>query len=67
VYWDVKEYENAFSMKGRYSIKGSDVEVRVKLFKGKTALGEEFKVAGKKEDVPGLVKEILKVVMPMAK
>jgi hypothetical protein len=67
IYVDVKEYENAYSMKGRYSIKDSDVEVRFKLFKGKTAQGEEIKVTGKKEDVPGLVKAILKVVMPMAK
>jgi hypothetical protein len=67
IYVDVKEYENAYSMKGRYSIKDSDVEVRFKLFKGKTAQGEEIKVTGKKEDVPGLVREILKVVMPKAK
>jgi hypothetical protein len=37
------------------------------LFKGKTLVGEEIRINGKKDDVPGLVKEILKVVMPRAK
>lgn len=67
IYWDVKEYANAYSMKGRYTIRETEVEVRLRLYKGKTVIGEEFKVKGKKEDVPGLVKQILGVVMPLAK
>ena len=64
---DVKDYENAYSMKGRYTIRENEVEVSLRLFKGKTVLGGEFKVNGKKDDVPGLVKQILGVVLPIAK
>lgn len=67
IYWDVKEYANAYSMKGRYTVRANDVEVRLRLFKGKTVIGEEFKINGKKDDLPGLVKLILQVVMPLAK
>ena len=63
IYVDVKEYENAYSMKGRYHVAGDAVEVRVRLFKGKTLVGEEFKVNGMKGDLPGLVKSILGEVM----
>ncbi|MBL7808053.1 MAG: caspase family protein, partial [Saprospiraceae bacterium] len=67
IYVDVKEYENAFSMKGRYKVTGNEVAVRVRLYKGKSALGDELKVNGKKDDMPGLVKQILQAVMPLAK
>ncbi|MCA0237702.1 MAG: caspase family protein [Bacteroidetes bacterium] len=63
IYVDVKEYENAYSMKGRYRIAGNAVEVRVRLFKGKTLVGEEFKVNGVKDDLPGLVRSIMSEVM----
>lgn len=62
LYVDVVEYENAYSMKGRYTIKGDDVEVRGRLFQGKASKGE-FKVAGKKSDIPALVEAILDEVM----
>ncbi len=67
IYWDVKEYENAWSMKGRYRVTGNAVDLRVRLFKGKTMIGEEFKVNGTKDDLPGLVKSILSQVMGMVK
>ncbi|HAD14838.1 MAG TPA: hypothetical protein DCF33_20615, partial [Saprospirales bacterium] len=67
IYVDVKEYENAFSMKGRYKVTGNEVAVRVRLYKGKSPLGEDIKVNGKKDDMPGLVKQILQAVMPLAK
>ena len=63
IYVDVPEYENAYSMKGRYKVTGDAVEVRGRLFKGKTAVGEEFKITGKKTDVPGLVEAIVDRVM----
>ena len=65
IYVDVSEYENAYSMKGRYKISGDAVEMRGRLFKGKTPVGEEFKVTGKKSDVPGLAAAILEKVMVM--
>ncbi|MEO6037113.1 MAG: caspase family protein, partial [Saprospiraceae bacterium] len=40
IYVDVKEYENAYSMKGLYHITGNAVELRVRLFKGKVLVGE---------------------------
>jgi len=67
IYVDVKDYENAYSMKGRYTIRENEVEVSLRLFKGKTVVGGEFNVNGKKDDVPGLVKQILGVVLPIAK
>jgi hypothetical protein len=63
IYVDVKEYENAYSMKGRYHVEGDAVDVRVRLFKGKTLVGDEFKVSGTKDDLPGLAKLILGQVM----
>jgi len=64
IYVDVSEYENAYSMKGRYKVNGDAVEVRGKLFKGKTAKGE-FQVTGKKSDMPGLVEAIVEKVSGM--
>ncbi|MBV6441718.1 MAG: Protein TolB [Saprospiraceae bacterium] len=64
LYVDVNEYENAYSMKGRYTITGDDVEVRGRLYKGKESKGE-FLVAGKKSDVPGLVAAIVGKVSGM--
>lgn len=64
IYVDVAEYENAYSMKGRYKQNGDAVEVRGKLFKGKTAKGE-FQVTGKKSDLPGLVEAIVEKVSGM--
>ncbi len=63
IYVDVSEYEEAYSIRGLYRINGDDVEVRGRLFKGKTAVGEEFNVKGKKADVPGLVEAIVDKVL----
>lgn len=64
---DVKAYENAYSMKGLYHVAGNAVQVRVRLFKGKTLVGEEFNVRGTKDDVPGLVNSILEQVLERLK
>ncbi len=40
IYSDVSEYENGYSIRGSYAIKGNAVEVRVRLFKGKKIFGE---------------------------
>ena len=67
IYVDVSAYENAYSLKGLYKISGDVVVVRGRLFKGQTTVGEEFKVTGKKSDVPGLAEAILEQVMGMVK
>jgi WD40 repeat protein len=66
IYVDVKEYENAYSMKGLYKVTGDAVEVRGRLFKGKESKGE-FQVRGEKSDVPGLVTSIINTVVTMIK
>ncbi len=66
IYVDVKEYENAWSMKGRYTINGDQVVVRGKLFQGKGSKGD-FEVQGNKQDVPGLVAGIVGKVSGMIK
>ncbi|MDX1910671.1 MAG: caspase family protein [Saprospiraceae bacterium] len=59
IFVDVKEYDNAFSLKGRYTVEGEKVSVQTRLFKGKMKVGEAFKLTGNKDDVPGLAKQIL--------
>ncbi len=64
IYVDVPEYENAYSMKGLYTVTGDAVEVRGRLFKGKASKGE-FQVTGKKDAVPELVEAIIEKVSGM--
>jgi hypothetical protein len=64
IFVDVKEYDNAYSMKGRYTIKGNTVEVRGRLFKGKDSEGE-FQVIGEKNDVNELAEKIVSKVIEM--
>ena len=63
IYVDVSGYEAAYSIKGLYRINGNDLEVRGRLFKGETPVGEAFNVKGKKDDMPGLVEAIVDEVM----
>ncbi|MCB0532877.1 MAG: caspase family protein [Saprospiraceae bacterium] len=65
IYVDVNEYENAYSIKGRYTIDGNDVVVSGYLFEGKTPVGAEFKVLGKKDNIPALVEAIVEKVSEM--
>lgn len=64
IYVDVNEYENAYSIKGRYSISGDAVTVRGRIFQGKTVKGE-FSVTGKKTALPALVEAIVDKVSGM--
>jgi hypothetical protein len=64
IYVDVSEYENAYSIKGRYSISGDAITVRGRLFRGKTSKGE-FTVTGKKDDLEALVEAIVEKVSKM--
>ncbi|MBL7826870.1 MAG: hypothetical protein JNJ57_09585, partial [Saprospiraceae bacterium] len=59
IYVDVKEYDNAYSIKGHYKVKGEIVTVNGRLFIGKKPTGKKFKVIGKKADVPELAGRIL--------
>ncbi|MEZ4939972.1 MAG: caspase family protein [Saprospiraceae bacterium] len=64
IYVDVSEYENAYSIKGRYTVEGDMVTMRGRLFQGKTSKGE-FTVTGKKSDLPALVEVIVDKVSGM--
>ena len=63
IYVDVPEFENAWSLKGRYNVEGDDVKVTARLFQGKTDRGV-FQVNGKKNDLNGLVERLLEEVWP---
>ncbi len=60
LFFDLKNIPDAYSINGLYTLAGDAVTVRARLFKGKTAVGAEFTVTGKKSDVPGLVGGIVK-------
>ncbi|MCB0532880.1 MAG: caspase family protein [Saprospiraceae bacterium] len=64
IYVDVNEYENAYSIKGLYSVDGNTVNVRGRLFQGKTPKGE-FSLSGKKDKIPALVEAIVDKVAGM--
>ncbi len=65
IFVDVSEYENAYSIRGLYRLSGNGVTVRGRLYKGKTPVGEEFKVLGKRSDLPALVEAIVEKVSGM--
>ncbi|MCC7245852.1 MAG: caspase family protein [Saprospiraceae bacterium] len=62
VYVDRSEFENAWSLKGRYTVEGDAVDVTARLFNGKKIQGE-FVIKGKKSDLNGLVESMLEEVM----
>ncbi|MCB9081413.1 MAG: caspase family protein [Lewinellaceae bacterium] len=64
IYVDVSEYENAYSIKGRYTLKGDVVTVRGRLFQGTTSKGE-FTLTGKKSQLSALVAAIVDKVSEM--
>ncbi|MCB9331247.1 MAG: caspase family protein [Lewinellaceae bacterium] len=59
IYVDVKEYEGAYSIKGRYTVDGNAVQLRGRLFKGLSPQGEEFQISGKKDNLPALAEAII--------
>lgn len=65
IYVDVNEYENAYAVKGRYTLAGDTVTVRARLFKGKAVVGEAFTVAGKANELPALIDAIMAQVEGM--
>ena len=58
VYWDVPEYQNAYSIKGLYRLNGEDISLRAKLFKGKEPLGD-IQAKGEAGALNTLVERIL--------
>jgi len=65
IYVDVNEYDDAYSIKGLYTINDADeVTIRGRLFKGAKVLGG-FQVTGKKYAMPMLVEAIVDKVSGM--
>jgi len=58
IYVDVAQFENAYSLKGRYTVNGEEVKVRGALFKGIKNIGP-FEVSGKKADLDQLIDDII--------
>ncbi|MEO6037706.1 MAG: hypothetical protein ABIQ93_04775, partial [Saprospiraceae bacterium] len=66
IYVDVSEYQNGYSIRGRYVYNGNAVQVTGSLLKGHVPQGK-FELSGKKNDLPGLVQLILGKVKPLIK
>jgi WD40 repeat protein len=66
IYVDVNEYQNAYSLKGLYSVNGTVVTLRGKLYKDKVSLGE-YQVNGDKNAIPDLINAIFEKVNPLLK
>ncbi|MCB9334245.1 MAG: caspase family protein [Lewinellaceae bacterium] len=65
IYVDVAEYENAYSIKGLYTITGENVALKGRLFKGKSPIGKAFDLSGKKDALTALAEEIIEAVSKM--
>lgn len=66
IYVDVNQYENAYSIRGLYTVQGSQVHVRGRLFNGKTGVGD-FSVEGRTDAVPELIERIVEQVWGLVK
>ncbi|MEZ5039805.1 MAG: caspase family protein [Saprospiraceae bacterium] len=64
IYVDVSQYDNAYSIKGRYTSNGDAVSVRAALFKGTKNEGT-FELSGSKNDLDQLVRDIIREVRKM--
>ncbi len=64
IYVDVNEYQNAYSLKGLYNVKGAAITLRGKLYKDKISLGE-FQASGDKNALPDLIDAIFEKVNPL--
>ncbi len=58
VYVDVSQYNDAYSINGRYTQNGNELEVTARLSQNKIPKGEAFTVKGSKTNIPQLVKDI---------
>lgn len=66
IYVDVNDYESAHSIKGIYTVTSNEINLKARLFFGKTSLGE-FQLVGSKADIPGMVDKIMEKVEPLIK
>ncbi|MEP7195701.1 MAG: caspase family protein [Saprospiraceae bacterium] len=58
IFVDVNEYENAYSLRGLYNLKGDNINLRARVFLGSKSIGE-FQITSKKGDNTGLIELIL--------
>lgn len=67
IYVDVKKYDNAYSVKGIYTVKGKTVKLRARLRKGETPVGDEFELEGNTDALPDFVQKIVDTINPLVK
>ena len=58
IFVDVPEYQDAYSIKGRYSLNGEQIALKGNLFKGRTVLGA-IQASSNKDQLDALAEEIL--------
>ncbi len=64
IYFDINEYDNAYSIKGLYKLNGNAIDLKGKLFKNNISSGE-FQVAGDKTKIPELIQNIFDKITPL--
>ncbi|MBX2929348.1 MAG: caspase family protein [Saprospiraceae bacterium] len=67
VFVDVKQFTDAYSIKGLYKVSGHTVTLRGRLFKGAVPVGEAFEVAGNKNELAFLADDVWEKVRGMVK
>lgn len=58
IFVDVNQFDNAYSLKGIYTLNGNNVKVKGALFKGKKNVGT-FDISGSKNDINTLVDDLI--------
>lgn len=58
IFVDVNQFDNAYSLKGIYTLNGNNVKVKGALFKGKKNVGT-FDLTGSKDDIDTLVDDLI--------
>lgn len=56
IYVDVNEYPNAYALRGFYKIKGENIEVRLKLFRGKESFDLDIPLVNSAEELVGEIR-----------
>jgi len=58
IFVQAKEFPEAYRIRGQYSVKGNEVEVKINIFRGKEKVGN-FTIKGSTDKIDNLVNEII--------
>ena len=67
IFVDVSDYENAYSVTGRYTLEADNVLIRGKVYKGNNDKLGDFKLVGDKNQLENLAKDIFNEVLKIMK